>query len=100
MHIIIDSPLIPYEKNITSHFIPGFHCRIHPGISTSKTCGFKSQAKTVARFDINAQGLFVVKLSNGKEIKSDLTHFAFDYGQNNPERYKNGLKNEIGKALK
>lgn len=60
----------------------------------------KSQAKTVARFEINAQGLFVVKLSTGKEIKNDLTPFAFDYGLSNPERFKNGLKDEIGKALK
>jgi len=60
----------------------------------------KSQSKTVARFDINAQGLFVVKLSNGKELKNNLTNFAFDYGQSNPERFKNGLKDEIGKALK
>jgi len=60
----------------------------------------KSQAKTVARFDINAQGLFVVRLSNGKEIKNDLTHFAFDYGLSNPERFKIGLKDAIGKALK
>jgi len=60
----------------------------------------KSQAKTVARFDINAQGLFVVKISNGKETQNDLTHFAFDYGMSNPERFKNGLKDEIGKALK
>ena len=60
----------------------------------------KSQAKTVARFDINAQGLFIVKISNGKETQNDLTHFAFDYGLSNPERFKNGLKDEIGKALK
>lgn len=60
----------------------------------------KSQAKTVARFEINAQGLFVVKLSNGKEIKNDLTHFAFDYGLSNPERFKIGLKDAIEKALK
>ena len=36
----------------------------------------KSQAKTVARFDINAQALFVVKLSDGKEDKNDLTHLS------------------------
>jgi hypothetical protein len=60
----------------------------------------KSQAKTVARFDINAQGLFVVKISDGKETQNDLTHFAFTYGQTNPQRFKDGLKEEIGKALK
>lgn len=59
----------------------------------------KSQAKTVARFDINAQGLFVVKLLNGKEIKNDLTQFAFNFGQSNPQRFKDGLKEEIEKAL-
>jgi len=59
----------------------------------------KSQAKTVARFDINAQGLFVVKLLNGKEIKNDLTQFAFTFGQSNPQRFKDGLKEEIEKAL-
>ena len=60
----------------------------------------KSQSKTVARFDINAQGLFVVKLSNDKEIKNDLTRFAFDYGQSNPDRFRSGLKVEIENTLK
>ena len=60
----------------------------------------KSQAKTVSKFDINAQALYVVKLKNGKEIKNDLTHFAFTYGQSNPERFKDELKAEIDKALR
>ncbi len=59
----------------------------------------KSQAKTVARFDINAQALYVVKLKSGKETKNDRTHFAFDYGQSNPDRFRSGLKVEIEKAL-
>ncbi|MCX6282451.1 MAG: nitrophenyl compound nitroreductase subunit ArsF family protein [Bacteroidetes bacterium] len=59
----------------------------------------KSLAKTVARFEINAQALYVVKLRNGKETKNDLTKFAFDYGQSNPDRFRSGLKVEIEKAL-
>lgn len=59
----------------------------------------KSQAKTVVRFDINAQALYVVKLSEGKENKNDLTHFAFSNGLSNPARFKSGLKDEIEKAL-
>ena len=59
----------------------------------------KSQAKTVSRFEMNAQALYVVKLSGGKEFKNDLTHFAFSNGQNNPGRFKAGLKEEIEKAL-
>jgi hypothetical protein len=60
----------------------------------------KSLAKTVSRFEINAQALYVVKWTNGKETRIDLTHFAFNYGQSNPERFKAGLKDEIEKALK
>jgi hypothetical protein len=59
----------------------------------------KSQVKTVARFDINAQALYVVKLADGKENKNDLTHFAFSNGLSNPARFKSGLKDEIEKAL-
>ena len=59
----------------------------------------KLQAKTVARFDINAQALYVVKLSDGKENKNDLTHFAFSNGLSNPARFKSGLKDEIEKTL-
>ena len=29
-----------------------------------------------------------------------MTHFAFDYGLSNPERFKIGLKDAIEKALK
>ena len=60
----------------------------------------KSQAKTVARFEINTQALYVVKRSNGKELKNDLTHFAFSFGQSNPRKFQDGLKDEIEKALK
>lgn len=56
-------------------------------------------AKLVANFDINAQALYVVKIENGKEIKKDLTKFAFDYGQSNPVKFKAGLKEEIRKAF-
>ena len=60
----------------------------------------KSQVKTVSRFDINSQALYVVKWTNGKEVKNDLTKFAFDYGLSNPDKFKTGLKIEIDKALK
>jgi len=60
----------------------------------------KSNAKITAKFDINAQALYIVKLEKGKEIQKDLTRFAFDYGQSNPGKFKSGLKDEIEKALK
>lgn len=60
----------------------------------------KANAKIVSKFDINAQALYVVKLDKGKEIKNDLTNFAFSNGQSNPLKFKYRLKDEIGKALK
>ena len=59
----------------------------------------KSQAKIFARFEINAQALYVVTQTNGMEYKNDLTHFAFSNGLSNPSRFKSGLKDEIEKAL-
>ncbi len=60
----------------------------------------KTNAKIVAKFDINAQALYIVKLEKGKEVQKDLTRFAFDFGQSNPGKFKSGLKDEIEKALK
>ena len=60
----------------------------------------KANAKIVAKFDINAQALYIVKTEKGKEIKTDLTEFAFSYGQNNPGKFKTRLKEEIMDALK
>ena len=60
----------------------------------------KSQAKTVSRFDINTQALYLVSTQGGKEVKNDLTHFAFSLGLSNPVRFKSELKDEIDKLLK
>jgi hypothetical protein len=60
----------------------------------------KANGKITAKFDINAQALYIVKLDKGKEIQNDLTRFAFDYGQSNPGKFKAGLKTAIEKALK
>jgi len=60
----------------------------------------KANAKVVSKFDINAQALYIVKMEKGKEIRKDITRFAFDYGQSNPGKFKAGLKDEVEKALK
>lgn len=60
----------------------------------------KTQAKTVGRFEINAQALYIVTSDKGKEIKKDLTEFAFSNAQGNPGRFKTGLKQEILDAMK
>ena len=60
----------------------------------------KANEKIIARFDINAQALYLVKNENGKSIQTDLTSFAFDYGKSNPQKFKLKLKEEIEAALK
>jgi hypothetical protein len=60
----------------------------------------KSNAKLVGSFDINSQALYIISNVKGKESKTDLTKFAFDYGQSNPERFRTGLKAAVDKALK
>ena len=60
----------------------------------------KTQALTVSRFEINAQALYLVTHKDGKEIKNDLTEFAFSTAQNNPGKFKTSLKQDILTALK
>jgi hypothetical protein len=60
----------------------------------------KANSKTVARFTINVQALYIVKHDKGKEMNNDLTDFAFSCGLSNPVKFKNTLKEEVDKALK
>jgi hypothetical protein len=60
----------------------------------------KASAKITAGFNINAQALYLVTRVNGKEVKNDLTEFAFSTCQSNPVKFKAGLKQELLDALK
>lgn len=60
----------------------------------------KSNDPLVTDFEINAQALYIVSVGKGKETKTDLTKFAFDWGLSNPMKFKKGLKEEIEKNLK
>jgi len=60
----------------------------------------KANVKTVGKFEMNAQALYLVTHVNGKEIKKDLTEFAFSNSQGNPGKFKAGLKQEIIEAIK
>jgi hypothetical protein len=60
----------------------------------------KTNAKIVGKFEMNAQALYLVSFVNGKEIKNDLTEFAFSTCQSNPGKFKAGLKQEIHNVLK
>jgi hypothetical protein len=60
----------------------------------------KAGAKIAAGFDINSQALYLVTKAGGKEVKKDLTEFAFSTCQSNPAKFKTMLKQEILDALK
>ncbi|MCX6267483.1 MAG: nitrophenyl compound nitroreductase subunit ArsF family protein [Bacteroidetes bacterium] len=60
----------------------------------------KANAKIVAKFEMNTQALYLVTNINGKEVKNDLTEFAFSNSQSNPAKFKAGLKQEILQSLK
>jgi len=60
----------------------------------------KANAKTVAKFEMNAQALYLVTYDKGKMVQKDLTEFAFSNCQSNPGKFKAGFREEILKALK
>ncbi len=60
----------------------------------------KANAKIIGKFEMNAQALYLVTVVKGKEVKKDLTEFAFSNSQSNPMKFKAGLKEEIQRALK
>ena len=60
----------------------------------------KSNANVVGKFEMNAQALYLVTFVKGREVKNDLTEFAFSNCQSNPGKFKSGLKEEILQALK
>lgn len=59
-----------------------------------------ANAKTVNRFIINAQALFLVTFPGGKEKQNDMTEFAFSTAHSNPGKFKSVLKQDVMDALK
>ena len=89
------------EKNTKNVMQSAFAKEIRDGIIKFQVINTdeKANEKLTAQYDINTQALYVVTIDKGKEIKKDLTRFAFDYGQSNPAKFMGGLKEEINKAL-
>jgi hypothetical protein len=90
------------EENVTTIVQTFFSKQIKDGTITFRVLNTddKANAKTVAKFSINAQALYIVKHDKGTEIKNDLTDFAFSNSQNNPSKFKARLQDEIENALK
>ncbi len=60
----------------------------------------KANQKFAGGFDINAQALYILSQDDGKEVRNNLTEFAFAYGLSNVEKFKAGIREEIDNALK
>lgn len=59
----------------------------------------KNQAM-VEKYEADGSGLFLTKVSGGKETTTDFTNFAFSYSRNQSEKFIAGLKAEIEKNLR
>jgi len=90
------------EENTLATMSGDFKSQVKEGLIKCEVVNTddKANAKLVSKFEINAQALYVVHLKNGKEMKTDLTEFAFSTSQNNPAKFKSRLKAEILAALK
>lgn len=59
------------------------------------------EGKAIAnKYKVSYSSLFVVVKNGDKEKAEDLTRFAFTNARNNPEEYREELKNMIMKSLK
>jgi hypothetical protein len=52
------------------------------------------------KYEATGSALFLTKISGGKEIRTDLTEFAFSYARSNPDKFIGGLKDKINAQLK
>jgi hypothetical protein len=60
----------------------------------------KKNKALAEKYEASGSALFLTKLDQGKEQKTDMTDFAFSYGRNNPEKFMAGLKDKINELLK
>lgn len=60
----------------------------------------KANEKFASAFEINAQALYIIKNDKGKEVRTNLTDFAFANGLSNVQKFRAGVVEEIDKALK
>lgn len=56
--------------------------------------------KLADQYKVSWSSLFVNQCKNGKEQRSDMTSFGFEYAKSNPQAFRNGLVNKINQMLK
>lgn len=60
----------------------------------------KKNEKIAEKFEASGSALILNKVSGKKELKEDMTNFAFKYSRNNETKFIDGLKEKINKLLK
>ncbi len=56
--------------------------------------------KLAEKYEAAGSALWLTKIKNGSEKKTEMTNFAFSYGRTDPEKFINGLKEKINELLK
>ena len=56
--------------------------------------------KIADRYEVTWSSLFVNKWKGGKEIRNNMTEFAFGNARKNPDAFKKGLANKIHQSRK
>ena len=59
-----------------------------------------TEKEVIKKYDADAPALYLTKVKKGKETNKDLTDFAFDNSLNNPDKFKNGLRDKINELLR
>lgn len=60
----------------------------------------KEGEKIADKYEVSWSSLYINKWMNGKELKNNMTDFAFSYAKNSPDVYKAGIKKKIDELLK
>ena len=60
----------------------------------------KENEAIVDKYEVTWSSLFVNGWKDGKESVNNMTEFSFSNARNNPEKFKEGIKNKIDELLK
>jgi len=59
-----------------------------------------TEKEIIKKYNADAPALYLTKVKKGKETNKNLTDFAFDNSLNNPDKFKNGLRDKINELLR
>ncbi|MCX6235693.1 MAG: nitrophenyl compound nitroreductase subunit ArsF family protein [Bacteroidetes bacterium] len=90
------------EENTINTIDTYFKNELDNGTIRLKILNFddKENKSLVEKYEVYGSTLLLIKIADGKEIKEDMTNFAFSYSRNEREKFIGGLKDKITEMLK